>query len=137
MKTLITKVSLAAVAGALLILAPLAQADDYDNKWKISVETKADSAGSVSFQLNFEPDKKGNQRESATVTAPIPAKTGRNDLADLIAAAFKGTLGEDDFDIEVEWGEHVKVHADGDTPDFVLELSNNTVQGLSIIIEED
>lgn len=137
MKTLVRKLGLAA-AVALLGLSPVVHADDhYDNKWKITVQSESDAAGSIGFTLTFEPDKEGNQRESVTVTAPIPENTGENELADLIAAAFKGTLGEDDFKIDVDWGEHVKVHADGDTPDFVVELSNNTVQGLSVVIKED
>lgn len=137
-KALVKKLGLAASVAALLGSAPVTQADDHwDDDWKISVDGKSESAGSLSFTLNFEPADDGAAREPATVTVAIPKGTGANDMADLISAAFRGTLGDDEFHSEVDWGEHVKVKGKGETPDFTVAIAENTVQGLSLVIKED
>jgi hypothetical protein len=137
-KALARKLGLVAGVVVLLGLAPVTQADDHwDDDWKISVSGKSKSAGSLSFTLTFEPADDGAAREAATVTVAIPEGTGANDMADLISAAFRGTLGDDQFHSEVDWGEHVKVKGKGDTPDFTVAIAQNTVQGLSLAIKED
>ena len=137
MKTAMRKVG-PAVLGILLVLASVGHArDHYSEKWKISVESESVTAGLITFALTFQEEADGTRRDSVKVTAPIPEDTSRNDIADLIAAAFKGTLGDDDFKIGTSWGEHVKVKTRGETPEFVIELDSNRVEGLAVEINED
>ena len=121
----------------LLVLPSLALADDHwSDDWKVTVGGKAKSRGVIGFKLTFEPGDQGETRNPVTVDAPIPEKAGENDVADMIANAFRATLGDDDFKIDVSWGENVKIKAKGETPDFLLEITGNTVQGVSLEVQD-
>jgi hypothetical protein len=45
-------------------------------------------------------------------------------------------LGGEKFKVDRKFGNKVRVKAKGDTPKFVLQLTNNTVQGLSVKISD-
>jgi len=128
------------VLSALILalgISSLALADDhFSDDWKISIDGKTASRGELSFKMSFKPAEDGTVRDSVVVSVPVPEDTGENDVADMIGNAFKATLGEGDFDIDVDWGEHVKIEAQGDTPDFLLEIADNPLQGISLEIKD-
>jgi len=122
---------------AVLGFASLAFADDHwSGGWKVAVDGKSSSSGTIGFKLSFEPDDEGATRDPITVDAPIPEKKSKNDVAELVTSAFQGVLGEDDFKIDRSWGNNVKISARGKTPDFVLEIAGNTVQGISLVLDD-
>ena len=123
---------------ALLGFSPLTFADDdhFSDDWKISIDGKTASRGTLSFKLSFKPAEDGTVRDSVVVSVPVPEDAGENDVADMIGNAFKATLGEDDFDIDTSWGENVKVEAKRDTPDFSLVIADNPLQGISLEIKD-
>jgi len=121
---------------SIFSIAMLAGADDHwSDDWKISTSGRSSSNGALNFSLTFEPGKDGTAADPITIEVLIADNTRDNDIAELISNNFRGKLGEDDFKIDTSWGEHVKVKARGDTPDFVVELSGNTVQGISLEIK--
>ena len=131
------KLSLSFLMAGFLGVAPLAFADDHwSDEWKISVDGKSDSGGAINFKLTFEPDGDEAPRAPVTVDVLIPEGTGENDMADMISNSFRAVLGDDDFDIDTSWGEHIKVEADGDTPDFVIEVAGNSVDGVSVELDD-
>jgi hypothetical protein len=110
--------------------------DHFGDDWKISVSGDADTGGSIGFTLTFEAADDGTVKAPITIDTPVAADASEDDIADLIGNSFKAVLGDDDFDVDVSWGEHVTVETDGDTPDFVLTIANNTLQGVSIEIQD-
>ena len=123
---------LAFVGGISLVFAE----DHWSDDWKVSVNGKADSGGVISFKLTFEPEGEDARRDPVTVMAPIPDNTKENDIADMMGNAFRAILGDDDFKVDVSWGENVKVKTRGDTPDFLLEITDNSVQGISLKLKD-
>ena len=114
---------------ASLGIAPLSLANDHwSDDWDIEVDGKSDNGGVVSFRIVFEPAEDGTSRDPITVDAPIGPKTGENDAADLIGNAFEAQLSDEEFKVSVSGGEHVKIKARGDTPDFVVELAGSEVK---------
>jgi hypothetical protein len=133
---IIKQLGLLCVIATLLGIAPTAFADEnWSDDWKISINGKTDNGGTLSFTVTFKPNDDGTVRDPVTVSAPIPEDTGENDAADMIGNAFAAILGEDDFDIDVTWGENIKVEANGDTPDFAIVIADNPLQGVSLEIE--
>jgi len=120
-----------------LFFTSLAIADEHwTDDWEIVVDGKAESAGTISFTLTFEPGEDGTGANPVTVDVLIPADTSENDVAEIISNDFRAVLGDDGFKIDVSWGETVDVKARRDTADFVLTLSSNSVQGISLEIDD-
>jgi hypothetical protein len=127
----------AAPVAAEAVPAPRAPVNgDFGDDWKITVNGKAKSAGAISFRVVFAPSYDGSPGPEKFVDALVPEGTGENDVADIISNAFKTILGEDDLKIKVSWGENIKVKAEGETPDFVVEIVSNSVQGVSVEIQD-
>jgi hypothetical protein len=116
--------------------APVNAADQFSDAWKIGVSGSAGSAGSISFTLTFEPDISGIARDPITIDAPVAANASEEDIVSLIGDSFSKSLGEDDFDVSISWGEHVQIAAEEDTPNFALTVASNTLQGVSIKIKQ-
>ncbi|MDH3673735.1 MAG: hypothetical protein OES46_21685 [Gammaproteobacteria bacterium] len=134
---MLRKIMLAAGMTMLTGFLPAAFANDhFSDDWKISVSGDAESGGVVSFTLTFEPPEDGTAREAITIDTPVAADASENDIADLIANSLAAGLDEDGFDVDVSWGEHVEVKAEDDTPDFVITIANNTLQGVSFEIDD-
>jgi hypothetical protein len=133
----LSKILLAAGITMLAGFLPMAFAGDhFDDDWKIRVSGDAESGGAVSFTLTFEPAEDGATREAITITTPVAEDASENDIADLIANSLKAGLDKDGFDVDVSWGEHIEVEAEDDTPDFVITIANNTLQGVSFEIDD-
>ena len=115
----------------------LAIADDHwSDDWKISVTGKSSSAGTMSFKLTFEPGEDGAAADPVSIDVAIAEGTRDNDVAALITNNFQAALGDDDFNIDQSWGEHILVKTRGKAPDFALELTGNTVQSVSVEIDD-
>ena len=125
------------VVAASLSMAALANANDHwSDDWDIEVDGRSDNGGVVSFRIVFEPSEDGTTRDPITVDAPIGPGTGENDAADLLANAFEANLSDEEFRVSVSGGEHVKLKARGDTPDFVVELAGSDIMGLTFDIDD-
>lgn len=124
------------VALAFLVAPALVLADGHPaDSWEIEVDGKSKSKGTIGFKLSFTADKAGATADPVTIDIAVPEKTKKGDVAEMISNGFRGTLGDDDFKIKID-GHDVKVKAKGDTTKFVLELTNNTVQGVSIEVDD-
>lgn len=128
---------LAAWAAGLVLLMPallLADSKASDN-WNIEIDGKAKSAGTLGFTLRFEADQVGATAASVDITITVPNKARKKDVAEMISNNFRGKLGDNNFKIRKD-GDEVIVKAKGETPDFMLELTNNTVQGISVKLND-
>jgi len=116
--------------------APVSAADQFSDEWTIDVAGGAVAAGNISFMLTFEPGNDGMARDPINIDIPVAANTSEDDIVDLIGDSFSTALGKDDFAVAISWGEHIKVGAEGNTPEFALKVGSNTLQGVSIEIME-
>lgn len=124
------------VALAFLVAPALVLADGHaDDSWKIEVDGKSKSKGVIGFKLTFTADKAGTTADPVTIDVAVPEKTKKKDIAEMISNSLRGILGDEDFKIKID-DHNVKVKAKGDTKKFVLELTNNTVQGVSIDVDD-
>lgn len=105
------------------------------HSWKIEVDGKSKSKGNIGFKLTFTADKAGATADPVTIDIIVPEKAKKGDVAEMISNDFRGTLGDENFKIKID-DHDVKVKAKGDTTDFVLELTNNTVQGINIEVDD-
>jgi hypothetical protein len=126
--------------GLLLIFcgaASLAVADDHwSDDWKIEVGGRAKSAGTISFELTFEPGEDGTAADAISIDVLVADDSKDNEVAGIITNNFEAVLGEDNFKINQSWGENVTVKARGETTDFALAMTNNSVQGISLEIKD-
>ncbi len=111
-----------------------------DNEWsgneKIKVEGKAKSAGTISFKISFQPAEDGTAVDTVKIDVLVSDKTKKDDVAVFITNNFRAVLGDDNFKINQSWGNNVSVKAKGDTPDFSVEMTGNSVQGISLEIDD-
>ena len=128
-------VGVTALAFTIVGFTPISNANDHwSDKWEIQVKDDADSPGTISFAVSFEPDD-GVAATPVVVEVPVPDNTDENDIAELITIAFRGVLGDDDFKIKRSDGEKIIIKTRGGTPDIAVEIKGNTVQGISLEIE--
>ena len=119
------------------IMAPaLVLADGHaDDSWKIKIDGKSKSKGSIGFKLAFTADKADVTADPVIIDIAVPENTKKKAIAEMVSNGFRGTLGDDKFKIKID-GEDVKVKAKGSTTDFVLTLTNNTVKGVSVRVDD-
>jgi hypothetical protein len=133
MKTLNKLGLLCSLIGIFAFAAPVSAGDQFSDEWKIGVSGDAATAGSISFTLSFEQGN-GMARDPITIDTSVAANTSVEGIVSAISDAFSTALGEDDFDVEISWGEQVKVEAEGNTPKFALAISRNTLHGIGFKI---
>jgi len=115
----------------------LAMADDHwADDWKIEVRGRADSAGTISFALTFEPGEDGTAADPVSIDVLVPDDSKDNDIAETIANNFEAVLGDENFKVNQSRGENVTVKAKKDTADFELTMTSSNVQGISIAIKD-
>ena len=121
----------------LLGFCTVALADDHwSDDWKIEVEGKAKSAGTIGFQINFEPGEDGTAADPVNIDVLVPEKAKDNDVADTIANNFSAVLDGESYKVNQSWGENVTIHGRRNAADFELTMTNNSVQGISIEIDD-
>jgi hypothetical protein len=110
--------------------------DHWSNDWKIEVDGRAKSAGTISFEINFQPGEDGTTADSVSIDVLVPDDAKDDDVAETIANNFEALLGDDNFKVNQSWGKNVTVQARKDTPDFELVMISSSVQGMSIEIDD-
>lgn len=136
MKTLNKLGLLCGLIGVFAFASLVSASDQYSDEWKIGVSGSAVTAGNISFTLTFALGNDGAARDPITIDTPVAANTSEDDIVGLIGDSFSTALGKDGFDVDISWGERVKVDAEGDTPDFALTVASNTLQGVIIQIKD-
>ena len=134
-----TRIHLAAFTMLLVFFGgtTLAVADDHwSDDWKIEVKGRANSAGTISFKLTFEPGEDGTAADPVSIDVLVPNDAKDNDVAETIANNFEAVLGDENFKINQSWGENVTVKAKKETADFELAMTSSSVQGISIVIKD-
>ncbi len=121
---------------ASLGITELATADDHwSDEWEVAVDGKSTSSGIINFTITFEPGVDVAAREAVTVDVQVANDTGENDVAEIISNSFRAVLGDEEFDVDVKSGEKVEIESRGDTPDFVLEITASSIQGISLELD--
>jgi hypothetical protein len=114
----------------------LALADDHwSGNGKITVDGKSKSAGTLSFEISFKPGEEGTAADSLAIDVPVSNKVKQNDIAGIIANSLSAKLGDKNFKVGINGGNKVKVTAKGDSPYFAIEMTSNSVQGISLKID--
>jgi hypothetical protein len=99
---------------------------DYSNKWRLECGGNAESDGQVVLHITPE----GGERQ--VVTVALKRGTGENAVARAIRDGLRAQLDRKGFQVETDDGEDVLVKRKGRTPDFALEVAENTVKGLRL-----
>jgi hypothetical protein len=124
------------VLTALLSITELASADSHwSDEWEVEVDGKSTSSGTINFKITFEPGVDVAAREAVTVDVLVANDTGENDVAEIISNSFRAVLGDEEFEVDVKSGEKVEIESRGDTPDFVLEITASSIQGISLELD--
>ena len=121
---------------ALLSITELALAENHwSDEWEVEVDGKSTSSGTINFKITFEPGVDVAAREAVTVDVQVANDTGENDVADIISNSFRAVLGDEEFEVDVKSGEKVEIESKGETPDFVLEITASSIQGISLELD--
>lgn len=113
-----------AVAGAAAGWVLAAQATP-SNKWRIAVDGKAETAGTI--QLTATPVGGTSQQ----IDVPVAKDLHENHVARLIRDALKKAIGKN-YHVEIDDGEDVLVKRRLGKPDLDLQLTGNSVQGIQL-----
>ena len=121
---------------ASLGITELALAENHwSDEWEVEVDGKSTSSGTINFKITFEPVVDVAAREAVTVDVQVANDTGENDVADIISNSFRAVLGDEEFEVDVKSGEKVEIESKGETPDFVLEITASSIQGISLELD--
>jgi hypothetical protein len=130
----ISKAGMIGFVGTLVLAASAVTAQDkaldYSNKWRIEVDDRAQSDGTIQFRLT---PKNGPPTD---VTVNIVKGRGENDIARDIRDAMKSALDPKAYHVEVDDGEDVLVKKRKGS-DFALELVQTTVMATKLDIEKE
>jgi hypothetical protein len=118
--------------GSALLLAAVAQGAlaDPAHKWRIEFSGQSSEDGTVVLRLNPINGK------SINVETRVPARSGDNHVALVVADSLKLSLG-DRYHVQTDDGESVIVSTGGDGPRFDLSLERSTLSGVQIEIEPE
>ncbi|HEY6123630.1 MAG TPA: hypothetical protein VIV63_03185 [Steroidobacteraceae bacterium] len=94
--------------------------------WRISFNHQSDNDGAIVFRIA---PVGGTPID---VEVKVPAKTTENNVADLVSAAIKATVGSEAYRVGVDDGEDVVVKKRGKTPKFELSMVSTSLTGLEI-----
>lgn len=113
------------------VSAAVPDRSDYSNKWRLECSGNAESDGQVVLHITPE----GGERQ--VVTVALKRGTGENAVARAIRDGLRAQLDRKGFQVETDDGEDVLVKRKGRTPDFALEVAENTVKGLRLNREKE
>ena len=117
------------VAG-IACLATTAYAKPSGN-WRIEFNHHADNDGTIVFRIA---PVGGTPID---VEVKVPAKTSENNVADLVSASLKASLGSKDYRVGVDDGEDVVVKKRGKTKNFELTMVSTSLTGLHIKVKHN
>lgn len=122
-------------ASGLAAWSPAALADgakvETSNKWRIKVDGKADTDGSIVFRIT------PKEATAIDVTVPIQKGMSDNQAAKAIITAFDLYLPKNGFKSERDDGEDVLLKKAGKTPSFALEIVSSTVLKLELKLKKE
>jgi hypothetical protein len=124
-------VALLAAAG-LACLAATAYAKPSGN-WRIEFNSRADNDGVII--LRIAPIEGGG--DPIDVETKVPKGTSENNVADLVSASLKATLGSKNYRIGTDDGEDVVIKTRGKTKKFELTMVSTTLTGLEIKVKHN
>ncbi len=81
------------------------------------------------------PNEDGSESDPVNVEILVPDKAKRKDIQATIENNFRAALGDERYKISTHGSDEVRLKAKDKTPWFSLELTNNTVQGISVALE--
>jgi hypothetical protein len=136
MKALSKLVLLCSLIGIFAFAAPVSASEKFSDDWKVGVSGNAVTAGKISFTLTFESGADGGTNDPIIIQATIPENSSEDDIVGLLGDSFSAALGDDDFDVSISWGEHIEIEAEGNTPEFALTISSNTLKDVKIDIKD-
>jgi len=99
--------------------------------WRISFNHQADNDGTIVFRIA------PVEGTPVDIEVKVPAKTTENSVADLVSAAFKATVGSDNYRVGVDDGEDVVVKTRGKTKKFELSMVSTSLTGLEIKVKHN
>jgi len=132
LKLMVLTVFLAMFATAL----PAADDNPMDYQWQISVDGKSTSGGKIVFKLTSSQNEDGTTDDPVEVENLVAAKTKQSDIQKTIMNNFRATLGDERYQVKKQGSNRVSIKANKGTPWFLLELTNNNVQGISVEIKK-
>ena len=104
---------------------------EYSNKWRLECSGGADSDGQIVLHLT----PKDGARQVLTI--PVTRGTGENAVARTIRDSLRSQLDRKGFNVEVDDGEDVLVKRRGSTPNFALQVAENTVKGVRLNLDKE
>lgn len=132
LKLMVLTIFLAMFATAL----PAADDNPMGYQWTISVDGKSSSAGKIAFKLTSAPNDDGTTNDPVDVENLVVAKAKEKDIQKTIENNLRATLGDERYQIKTQGSDRISIKADKGTPWFLLELTNNTVQGISVELKK-
>lgn len=105
-----------------------------DYQWTITVDEKSVSAGKIIFKLTSAPNEDGTTDDPVELENMVAAKTKQSDIQKTILNNVRATLGDERYQIKKQGSNRVYIKAKKGTPWFLLELTNNTVQGVAVTL---
>ena len=90
----------------------------------------------MTFEITSRPPEDGAATDPISIDVLVPDKSKDDEIADVMLNNFEAVLGTDDYKLKKSWGKNVTIKARGKTPDFAIALTNNTVQGVSVAIDD-
>lgn len=110
----------------ILLIAMVILEASSSNKWRLSFSGGADSDGEITLTISPE------GQEPLVATIAVTNKTSENNVAKTVVKALKEQLPKDGYHVERDDGEDVLIKKRGKTPNFELEVTSNTVEGVRI-----
>ena len=129
--TLRRTLTVLAVAG-LACLSAAAYAKPSGN-WRIEFNSRTDNDGVI--VLRIAPIEGGG--DPIEVETKVPKGTSENNVADLVSASLKSTLGSKNYRIGTDDGEDVVIKTRGKTKKFELTMVSTTLTGLEIKVKHN
>jgi hypothetical protein len=120
------------MVAAFACLAGMAQAKPSGN-WRVEFNHQADNDGTI--VLRVAPVEGGGA--PVDVETKIPKGTTENNVADLVVASLKATLGTKNYRIGTDDGEDVVIKKRGKTKNFELTMVSTTLTGLEIKVKHN
>jgi len=99
--------------------------------WRIKFNHQSDNDGTIVFRIA---PVEGTPTD---VEVKVPAKTTENNVADLVSAALKATLGSEAYRVGVDDGEDVVVKTRGKTKKFELTMVSTSLTGLEVKVKHN
>jgi len=115
---------------------PAADDNPMDYEWTIRINGKSASAGKITFKLTSAPNEDGTTDDPVDVENMVANKTKQKDIQKTIENNFRATLGDELYKIKTHGSDRVSIKAEKGTPWFLLEMTNNTVQGISVELKK-